>query len=216
VAQNTDGLARGTNRRFRTLRQPLGVTLAASDTVVRPEDPVVLSGVLSGTGNAGRQVLLQGNPFPFAGWVNVANPQVTDAAGNFSFPLLGIGLSTTYRVVMPQRPEVVSPEVGVITKLKVLTDDKDVTDRDERRARVAIRGRVVPAAVGAPVIIQKRRGDGPWHAIAQRKVYKGGGTWSRWGAKFRQRRGGDYRVKVESSGAYLKATGRTFRVVVYR
>src|SRR3712207_8930069 len=53
---------------------------------------------LTGTGAAGRAVVLQANPFPYLqGFVTVGNPLVTDAQGAFSYPLISVPLSTQYR-----------------------------------------------------------------------------------------------------------------------
>ena len=54
VARNAKGLTKGRDRTFRTRRQPLGVSLAASPPVVTYGGKTLLAGVLSGTGNAGR------------------------------------------------------------------------------------------------------------------------------------------------------------------
>ena len=52
-------------------------------------DAAVLAGTLSGTGNGGRQVVLQSNPWPYTqGFLNAGNPQVTNANGQYSFPIL--------------------------------------------------------------------------------------------------------------------------------
>ncbi len=60
---------------------------------------VTLQGVLSGTGNAGRQVVLQQKVFPYlTDFQTVGNPQVTGSSGAFAFPLLGVTTNTQYRV----------------------------------------------------------------------------------------------------------------------
>ena len=79
VAQNSKGLTRGKDRTFKTKRQPLGVTLAATPNPVRVGGATSLAGALTGTGNAGRQVQLQANPWPYAGFVAAGNAQVTGA-----------------------------------------------------------------------------------------------------------------------------------------
>jgi len=84
VARNALGTTRGADRTFRTLRQPLGVSLVAAPNPVPFGGATVLSGTLSGNGNANRQVVLQGNPFPYTqGFANVSNVQVTNAQGGF-------------------------------------------------------------------------------------------------------------------------------------
>ena len=114
VAHNRHGLVTGADRTFKSKPQPLGVSLAATPNPMPFGSPVTLAGQLTGTGNGNRQVVLQSNPFPYTqGFQNASNVQVTDAAGNFSFPLLSVPLSTQYRVQMPQKPAVVSPIVSL-------------------------------------------------------------------------------------------------------
>ena len=58
--------------------QPLGLSLAATPNPVGIGKPTVLAGTLSGTGNAGRQVVLQSNPFPYTqGFQPTSNIQLT-------------------------------------------------------------------------------------------------------------------------------------------
>jgi hypothetical protein len=122
VARNKKGLVKGNDRTFTTPKQPLGVTLAATPNPVGYGKPTVLAGTLTGTGNAGRQVVLQMNPFPYTqGFKAVGNVQVTDTAGGFSFPLVSATLSAQFRVAMPQKPEVVSPIVQLGVAVRVST-----------------------------------------------------------------------------------------------
>ena len=89
VARNADGLTLGKDRTFKTKVQPLGVTLAAAPATVAPGGATTLAGQLTGTNNAGRQVTLLGNAYPYTGgFVPVGNPQVTAADGSFAFPVL--------------------------------------------------------------------------------------------------------------------------------
>jgi hypothetical protein len=213
VAQNARGLARGGDRTFATRRQPLGVSLTAAPNPVRPDEPIVLSGTLTGTGSAGRQVVLQANPFPYTqGFLPIVNPQVTNATGGFSFPLLGIGVTTQYRVLMPQRPEVVSPVVVAGVKVKVVTGRE--VDQSGRGARVQIKGRVTPAIDGAEIQIQKRRDGGPWRTIERTFARDRSETSSSYSKTFRQRRTGKYRVLANAQGAYVPNLGKEIRIVV--
>ena len=124
-------------RKFRTKRQPLGVTLGANPPIVTPGDSTTLAGTLTGTNNANRDIVLQSNPFPYSqGFVNAGNPLVTDAAGNFSFPILSVPVTTQFRVLMPQRPEIASPVVTVGAALQVTTRTKKVARHRHCIARI--------------------------------------------------------------------------------
>jgi hypothetical protein len=200
VARNRNGLVKGADRRFKTKPQPLGVTLAATPNPVPFGSPVTLAGQLTGTGNANRQVVLQSNPFPYTqGFQNASNVQVTDAAGNFSFPLLSVPLNTQYRVQMPQKPEVVSPIVslGVAVKLTTHLSSHRVT----RGARVRWSGTVRPAADGARVVFQRKKGK-RWVQVSH-TFARGSGKSSRYSKRVRISRGGTYRAVVLVSGAFV-------------
>jgi hypothetical protein len=204
VARNRKGLVKGADRTFKTKPQPLGVTLAATPNPVPFGGAVTLAGQLTGTGNANRQVVLQSNPFPYTqGFQNASNVQVTDAAGNFSFPLLSVPLSTQYRVLMPQKPEVVSPIVslGVAVKLTTHVSSHRVT----RGARVRFSGRVRPATDGARVLFQRKKGS-RWVQVSH-TFARGSGKSSRYSKRVRIGRGGTYRVFVQVAGAFVGNEG---------
>jgi hypothetical protein len=143
----------GKDRTFKTKAQPLGVTLAATPNPIHTGRPTTLHGVLTGTGNANRQVELQANVWPYTGGFQPAgNVQVTDSAGAFSFPLLSVAVNTQYRVLMPAKPEVVSPIVVLGTVSKVTRHA--TVKRGSKRGRIHFTGRIRPAIDGADVYIQ--------------------------------------------------------------
>jgi hypothetical protein len=198
----------GTDRTFKTKPQPLGVSLAATPNPIRTGRSTTLAGVLSGTGNAGRQVQLQANPWPYtSGFQPVANNQVTNATGGFAFPLLSVGVNTQYRVVMPAKPEVVSPIVVLGTTSKVTRHAK--VRRGNRRGRIHFYGRISPAIDGAIVIIQKLR-RGAWLTTAQTSAQHTSKGFSRYSKRVRRKHGGRYRVVVaDASGKHSFSVSRT-------
>lgn len=211
VAVNAHGVAHSADRTLRTHRQPLGVSLAATPNPVRPGGATVLAGVLTGTGNAGRQVVLQANPFPYTqGFVSVANPQVTSASGGFSFPVLSVSVNTQYRVLMPQRPEVTSPVVVVGTKVRIGTRVRARRGR-HHHGHVRLSGRIRPAVDGTVVVVQKRHG-GVWRNVGHTVARHASAGASRYAKRLRQRRGGRYRVLAFPQGAHVPNKGRTVRV----
>jgi hypothetical protein len=215
VAKNADGQTLGGDRKFRTKRQPLGVTLGATPPNVAPGGPTTLAGTLTGTNNANRQVVLQSNPFPYTqGFVNVVNPQVTDAAGNFSFAVLSVPVTTQFRVLMPQRPEVASPIVIVGAALQVTTSTKKVK-RHRHSVSVRFRGDIRPAAAGSRVDIQKLR-NGVWTTIAHTRAQDESSTRSSYSTRVRLFRSGQYRVVAEATGALVSGAGRPIHITVRR
>jgi hypothetical protein len=110
VAVNAAGPSIGGDVSFLTTKVPLSLQILASPNPVVFGGPITVQGTLSGTGNGNREVTLQANAFPFtAGFQNVGNPELTNAAGGFSFPLLGMTQVTQFRVVTSTTPPVISP-----------------------------------------------------------------------------------------------------------
>ena len=218
VAQNARGITKGADRTFKTRVQPLGVTLAATPNPVSPPGaPVTLAGQLTGTNNAGRQVVLQSNPFPFSrpeGFLAEGNPQVTDAAGNFSFPVLSLPVTTQYRVLMPQKPEVVSPIITVGVAVRVGTNVS--ATRVFRGRNVRFSGTVRPARVGAQIAIQKLRGT-RWVTVTGTITRRGDASFSRYAKRVRIVRGGSFRVFVSNlDGNFVSNGGRIVRIRSFR
>jgi len=200
----------GRDRTFKTRRQPLGVSLAAVPNPIPIGHSTTLAGVLTGTGNANRQVQLQANPWPYTGGFRpVANNQVTNALGGFAFPLLSVTVNTQYRVLMPARPAVVSPIVVVGTTNKVTRHAK--VRRGHRRGRLHLWGTISPALDGSGVYIQKLR-RGAWVTIAQTFARHTSEGYSRYSRFVRQKHGGRYRaVVIDGTGAHWPSASRSIR-----
>jgi hypothetical protein len=211
VAMNSAGITRGGDRTFKTKPQPLGLTLAATPNPVPFGKPAVLAGMLTGTGNASRQVVLQSNPFPYTqGFANTTNVQLTNATGAFAFTLLMVPVNTQYRVLIPTKPEVVSPIVSVGAALRVGTSVTDT--RVHRGQRVRFSGLVRPGRGGERIAIQKLRPKG-WVTVAGATTHRASSTSSRYTKRIRVTRGGSYRVFVASAdGQFTSSAGRTVRI----
>ena len=195
VASNADGVVSGADRTFRTDRQPLGLSIAATPNPVVFGSPSTITGTLTGTGNAGRQVVLQSRPFPYtAGFTNVGNPQVTDANGNFAFPLLGVLQTAQYRVVSIEGRDVASPILTLGVAVSVKTNVS--ATRVKRGRSVRFSGTIRPARAGAQWAIQKRTRSGAWVTVAGSITKGGSQSFSGFSRKVRIPRGGTYRVFV--------------------
>jgi hypothetical protein len=216
IAHNSDGTTAGNDRTFTTPRQPLGLALSATPNPVVFGGLSTLSGTLSGTGNTGRAVQLQQNPFPFtSGFSNVANAQLTDAAGNFSFTVLSVPLTTQYRVLVASNQAIVSPVVTVSVQVLVRTS---VTHRHVRRgAKVRFSGTVRPAVPNVPLAIQKRGPSGGWVTVSGSITRPGGNGYAVYGKTVRVKRGGRYRVYVGATGGtFTPNVGRTIVIHTFR
>jgi hypothetical protein len=213
VARNAKGLTKGSDRTFTTKKQPLGVTLAANPNPVGFNSPTTLAGQLTGTDNGGRQVVLQSNPYPYTqGFQNQGNPQVTDANGNFAFPLLSVPFNTEYRVQMPAKPAVVSPvvAVSVAPRITAYANHKKVT----RGKRVRIHGVVRPRRDGGQIAIQKFKHH-QWVTITGTILKARDAGSSKYSRRVRIVHSGAYRVFTGGpDGAYGTNVSRTLHIKV--
>ena len=212
VATNAQGITRGVRRTFRTRRQPLGVSLGATPNPTSAGGSSTLAGVLTGTGNANRQVLLQSNPFPYTqGFLPAANPQVTGADGSFAFPILSVATNTQYRVLMPTRPEIVSPVVVLGTTVKVTRHPH--LRRGKRRGRLLIHGRISPAVDGREVLIQRLdKSDGVWVTRAETFARHATDSNSRYRKVIHPRTRNRFRVVVNMNDVYSPSASSSFLV----
>jgi len=213
VARNAKGIARGKRRTFRTRRQPLALSLAASPNPVRAGGLTTLSGVLTGTGNGGRAVVIEGNPWPYTqGFLAVGNTLVTNPDGTFSSTVASVPVNTQFRAQMRARPEVVSSILTVGATVEV-TRHVGVR-RGERRGRLTFRGRATPAVDGHAVIIQKlrRHGSGGWFDVGRSFARHTGKGYSTYRKTIGQRRGGRYRVLVSVNDRYAVSASRSIKI----
>jgi len=214
VASNSKGVRRGSDRTFKTQAQPLGLTLAATPNPLRPGSRTLISGQLSGTGNADRRIVLQSNPFPYAaGFQNASDVHLTNADGTFSFPILSVLINTQYRVVLPNVPSVQSPIVAVGVAPKVSVRTKRVS-RTARSATFRFSGSVTPAHDGVLIQIQRRK-NGSWVKVANSVAKHRSTSSSRYSKRVRLRRGGTFRVYAGTNdGDHIASASRSVRVRV--
>jgi hypothetical protein len=203
---------KGKDRTFKTKRQPLGLSLVATPNPIRPNAATTLSGNLSGTGNANRQIVLQANPWPYTqGFQNASNVLVTDANGNFNFPVAAVPFNTQYRVLMPQNQNVQSPIVAVSVTPKVTAHRKKVRNT-KRGAIYKFSGTLTPAADGTPIAIQRLR-KGEWRTISGTLTRPASGGKSRYSKRVRLSKSGRFRVFAGvNNGQYAPDVSKSFRI----
>ncbi|HEY6761619.1 MAG TPA: hypothetical protein VI318_19110 [Baekduia sp.] len=212
IATNSKGLANGADRTFKTSAQPLGVTLTATPNPLGPGGSATLAGQLTGTGNGGRQIVLQSNPFPYTqGFKPVGNKLITDAAGNFSFNALPVAFNTQFRVALPDKPAVVSPILVVSVAVRVSTHVGAHTVT--RGHKLTFSGSIAPAVDGTPIAIQKLNSKNHWVTIAGTDARHSDGGKSAYSKHVTISRGGRYRVYAGvTNGSYVPATGSTITI----
>jgi hypothetical protein len=207
VARSRGGTTHGADRAFKTRKQPLALGLSSTPDPVPFGSGATVAGTLSGTDHAGRQIVLQQKAFPFtAAWAPVGNPQVTTAAGAFSFPVLSVPVNTQFRAVTRTSPRVFSPIITVGAAVSVSTH---VKTRVIRGHRLRFSGTVRPAHDGAQYAIQ-RFTRGQWRTVSGSITLHGRSTFSRYARRVRIRHGGHYRVYVRIvDGDHVPNVGRT-------
>jgi len=212
IARNSHGLTKGADRTFKTKAQPLGVTFAATPNPLLPGGTTTLSGQLTGTGNGGREVVLQSNPFPYTqGFKNDGNKLITDPNGNFSFGLKTVPFNTQFRVALPEKPSVVSPIVVVSVSVRVSTQLGTHTVR--RGHALTFKGTITPAADGTPIAIQKLNSKKHWVTISGTAARHSSSKSSSYSKKVTIRSGGKYRVYAGvTNGLYVPNTGATVTI----
>ena len=218
VARSGAGTTNSVDRTFTTKKQPLGLSLTAAPNPVPFGGATSINGVLTGTDNAGQQVQLLQNAFPFtAGFAPVPglNAQVISSTGTFVFPIPSLTTTTQYSVTVADRPNVTSP---ILTVAPTVTVSADVSTRRVKRGRsIRFAGSVTPRRDGAQVAIQKRNADGVFVTVSGTLTKAFTDTKSRFAKRVKVSRGGTYRVFVGlDSGDVANGVSRTFRIRSFR
>jgi len=148
VAVNASGVRVGSDRTFLTSKVPLSLQIVATPNPVLFGGSALVQGTLSGTDNAGREVVLQGQQFPFtAGFQQIGNPELTSPTGTFAFSVLGLTQVTQFRVVTATNPQIVSP----VSPEGVTVQVTSHVARTRRAHFARIYGTVTPAENGMQV-----------------------------------------------------------------
>jgi hypothetical protein len=211
VAQNSKGTTFGGDRTFTTKKQPLGFNLGANPNPATFGTGTTLAGQLTGTGNAGRTVKLQQKAFPYtAAFTDVGNPLVTDAAGNFSFPIPLLTVNTQFRVTtVGGTPHATSGIVLVGCAVRVSVK---VSHRHVRRGhRVRFSGHVAPANDGALFAVQRLK-KGVWVTVKGGSLHHSSSSRSRYAKTMRIRHFGRYRIFVGVNNQNTSGTSKTVRI----
>ena len=213
VAFSTAGTTRAGDHTFKTPQIPTTSTISVSQNPVVYSQTVLITGSLTGPNVGGQKVALQSKPFPFTDpFKQIGNTVVTTAAGGYSFSFPPPS-TMQFRVVDQSKPSVVSPTV--IQSVALWTTLR-VRHLHRSRHRVRFRGRVMPARVGNPVLIQRRTRKG-WATVAFTLTRARTASFSGFTRRLRLHRGGKYRALVKTTGGdYVDGASRARRVSVRR
>lgn len=203
VAVNAKGTTRGADRTFKTPKQPLGFSVALNPNPFLYGAVTAVVGTLGGTGSTNRAVQLEQRVWPYTGpWVPSSNVLLTDAAGNFNFPLIGLGSNSQYRVVTTNDKPTISATMTADVRLAVTA--KTSVRTVNRGSRLRFSGIVRPAQVGTGVAVQRLSSTGKrWITVHGSKTRQDSVNFSRYATRVRITTPGTYRVWVASADGNL-------------
>jgi hypothetical protein len=202
LASGPNGSATGSDRTFTTPKIPLSVAIVGIPNPVAFGSTFDVDGTLSGTEAANHAVQLESNPFPYtAGFKVVGNPELTNTAGGFSFPYLGLLENAQIRVSTVGTPLVSSPVVleGVAV---VVTLHAHSTNR---RGYARLYGTVTPAEVGAQVGFQLLKPGHNSINVSGTVVKAGSSTVSSFSRVVRVKRGVYQALVKVTDGSHMSA-----------
>lgn len=211
IASNSAGETLGARKSFVTLKQPLGITLAANPNPVPFGSMTTLAGQVTGTGNGGVQVALQGRAFPYTtGFKQVGNAVIADAQGNFSFGLLPVGLNTQFRAVRVGK-SLTSQVVLASVAVRVATNVG--TYRVRKGSLLTFSGTLKPALPGTLLAVQKKDSKGRWQLIGGMAARTSNSEQAKFKRRVRIRSAGTYRIYAGAAdGRYVPAVGREIKI----
>lgn len=222
VATSAGGTSNGTDMTFTTTATGAppapanSVTIAAKPTTITFTRATTITGQLRGDKNAGVEVTLEENPYPYtAGFTPTSTKTTTSATGAYSL-LAKPSVSTHYRVTAKAKPPVTSAEVAIRVRVKVTFHLSDRTPAKGQRVRFY--GTVLPGHDGRLARIQRRTRSGAWKTISTATLVAAtplnGVARSSYSKRLRIGSSGSYRVRMApADGDHIAGTsGRRLAV----
>lgn len=200
IATSSAGMTNGQDATFTSSSIPLTFTLTGTPDPVVFGSSFSISGVLSGTGAADREVALKSNPAPYlSGFKDTGAITMTNAAGNFSFAVAKLMENTQFRVATVAMPGAPVAKSSAITERVAVRVSLHL--RSSRRPGfVRMYGTVAPTEAGARVAFELiRQGLQPL-TVASTTVKPTRTDESRFSRVLRVRRRGLYRAFVQTHG----------------
>jgi hypothetical protein len=209
VATNASGAIPGKDRTFTT--RP-AVSLTTNRSSARFNAFITLTGQVFGAAPGGITVTLQENPYPFAGWDDVATA-TTDATGHYQF-IRQLRTNTAWRAVAGTKPAGLSDTAFVLEQDTVSL--KASSSHPRRGHSVLFTGFVTPARIGSPVYIQ-RLGKHGWRRVLTAKLAITGipDTVS-YAIRLRHVVSGLYRAFVPGGYDHLAGVSKSKRITIRR
>jgi hypothetical protein len=139
------------------------LTIGAKPNPVVYGGSVAVDGRLTSAVRAGKNVILESDPFPYGDGFSNVGSATTGPSGSYSFTQEP-GLNTRYRV---RQANLLSAVVTVLVRVRLGLRVSDLTP--DRGERVRLFGRACPEHVGALVRVQ-RRAAGRWVTVARTRT----------------------------------------------
>jgi hypothetical protein len=200
VAVGPAGTTNGADRSFTTSKIPLSVTVATAPNPSVFGSSFLVSGSLSGTGNANHPVALQSDPFPyFGGFKYITASALSNAFGAFSFLVPGLPQNTRLRIAASGSPTAYSPVISELIAVRVSFHVRPTG----HRGFVRLYGAIAPSVVGAHVAFQWIKASGAALNVAGTTTKPATADAARFGRTVRIRHRGLYRVFVAVTNGKL-------------
>jgi hypothetical protein len=207
LATSSAGTATSTDATFTTKKIPLSLLATVTPNPVVFGSPLTVSGTLSGTGNAGVEVVVQANAFPYdRGFHDLTSAKPTSSTGAFSFPLAGFLESAQLRVATVGKAVLYSPTITEPVAVRVTLHVRPA----RRRGFVRLYGTVTPSQPHAGVAFERRVNDS-YVTVGGTTVRAG--SIARFVRTIRLRRSGLYRALVVTPGG-AQVSGRSRPVLI--
>lgn len=185
--------------------------LTSSANPVTYGKSVQLKGSLNGKPSSAVPIVLQANPYPYAGYTTVA-AATTSATGDYAFSVQPL-INTRYRVATTTTPQVISDELAQIVNQRVSFSVSDKTPK--KGALVRFYGTVTPARDGSDVSVQRRTSTGGWATVKRIKLVDAGDTRSSYSKRIRVYKDATYRVRMSPTASLGFGTSATRTLKVH-
>jgi hypothetical protein len=204
---------------FTTRSIPLVVTLEKAP----PEtygSPFVVSGTLTGTGNAGQPIALQASPFPYLeAFSSIGVPAVTNTSGDFSFRVANLSANTQLRASTLTPLPIFSPFITIRVSPRIILH----VHSSGVPGLVRLYGTITPATNGALVNLQVQKAVRPgpsevterWETQFTTKARKAGAKSSRFSMVVKLRYGGRYQAYVRLRGGPLSSGASVNTIIIH-
>jgi hypothetical protein len=184
------------------------LSASAKPFVVTFGQATTVSGKLTTKNNAGIQVSLAQDPFPYGdGFLPLAQA-TTDKNGNYSFRLTPTS-NTNYRVSQGSLHAFTGARVRAAVSLAV----SDTTPANGQRVRFF--GAVRPKHDGKTVLVQRKRPGGAWITVRRTLLHPATGNRSTYSTAFRVHATRNYRARFPNDGDHLTGTSAARTLTVH-